>query len=229
MLADLHELVGHFEEQHVTVVSPTGVPLWYGSPSSAGFSGSSSSCSASPTSPNPHPFPTLTSAFTPVMTSGSRDPGAYLAQNCLSKEEEHVFDTMLHSEVYEHAPASVVPQHTMTHENASTSYDNGNYDNVSYDKLGYTGYDTTAGIAGTAGTAASATTGDVPADSPTHVHPATIAPTPVHARPPTLSIITDAEPERTSGGERRKKGRRERVHKCPHEGCVKVRAGVCCA
>lgn len=205
MLADLHELVGHFEEQHVTVVSPTGMPLWCGSPSSAGASGSSSG-SASPASPyaQSHPFPTLTSAFTPVMTSGSRDPGAYLAQNCLAKEEERVFDTMLHSEAYD-APASVVPQYTIR--------DTANY---------RTAHDTTHDISS-----------NVPANPPaTHVHLPTIAPTPIHARPPTLSIITDTERRGRTWGEKRKKKRGEGKHQCPHEGCIKASGlflSLCCA
>ena len=200
-LADLHELVGHFEEQHVTVVGPAGVPFGRGSPPPL----SSSSGSASPCTPHAFPmltsgFPPRESAFAPVMTSGSRDPGGYLAQNCLAKEEEHVFDTMVHSEVYDHASSGgVVPEDTMSYEN--------------------TNYETCYENAGT-----SRRQEDAAGDSAvplTHVYLPTVAPTPVHARPPTLSIVT--EPERTSWGERRKKGRRERMHKCPHEGCIKVR------
>ncbi|KAF8591192.1 hypothetical protein K439DRAFT_1066172 [Ramaria rubella] len=275
-LADLHELVSHFEENHVTVISPDGAPVPPPSPISPSDASSASSALASPrtpyttTPPPPNPFPTLTSAFTPresafppVTTSSSRahayTRGMYPVRE---EEEEHVFDTMLHREVYDSNPGAVAhPQQPLTC-----------HPQICVPPAQF--------FPAPARCAPPQYTTSYPSHSPrehvapTHVYPPTIAPTPVYARHPNLSIITDihiqseAEPEAEDEPElaplkpakrrkgenstswaseeegrergrdallslpqgkaqthrRRKKasaGTREKIHKCPHAGCIK--------
>jgi len=260
-IADLHELVSHFEEHHVTVVSADGVPVPPSAlPDSPTDSPSpqtaSSSALESPrssyanTPPPPNLFPTLTSAFQPresafasVTTSPSRDP--YLGDSYnrgkpsdhLAKEEQYVFDAMLHSEAYDcnavvgmQAPLDLPHQFTFCAP-PSQLFSTANRQPPHFVPHHSTSYPSQPGY------------------SLPYSRPPTLAPTPVYARPPTLSIITDfqapeqpkavkklkgentswvsaSESEESLPARRRKAPAtkqltREKAYRCPHQGCIK--------
>ncbi|KAF8576939.1 hypothetical protein K439DRAFT_1664436 [Ramaria rubella] len=270
-------LVSHFEENHVTNISPDGAPVPPLSPISPCDAYSASSALTSPGTPymstpmSPDPFPTLTSPFTlrkstfPPVTTFSSHAHAHthrISPVC-KKEEEHVLDTMLPHGVYDSNPGAVAhPQQPLTcHPQiyvppahlflAPARCAPPHY------TTSYPSYSLREHVA------------------PTHVYPPSIAPTPVYARHPNLSITTDihiqleAEPKaedepglvplkpaKRQEGEnstslaseegvcergrdvllglpqgkaqthwRRTKastGMREKIHKCPHAGCIKL-------
>lgn len=223
-LADLHELVSHFEETHVTVLSPDGAPLSPDSDSLASPQTASSSALESPRStcatppPPPNLFPTLTaafqpreSAFEPVTTSPSREACAWVAPLHLAKEEQYVFDTMLRSEAYDCNAAgglqAALGADALRLPPAQMHYPS------------------------------SVVPGQTTGHGSGHGLPPTLAPTPVYARPPMLSILTEGQgsaqgKKRNADGNscvsaadaispRRRKGAlhkppiREKTHKCP--------------
>jgi len=206
---------------------------------------------ASP-SPKSNLFPTLTSAYTPSETRegesafasvtvateeydyGDNTAKDYTAIHAQSHVQNHAqnlpteqrilglsFDTLLHPSAYATpaslppaTPASVVPEHTIYATNplpSSTAFDSPR-------------------------SSVSANTATTDA-APISMDPQPIAPTPIYARHPSLSIITDLPSisnqkfrttDHNSNSKRRRaastKGtsrQREKTHKCPRPKCIK--------
>ncbi|KIJ51522.1 hypothetical protein M422DRAFT_244683 [Sphaerobolus stellatus SS14] len=251
-LADMHELVAHFEDCHVMVEGATILhssarePI---SPATASSSTLESPRSAySPTPPPPNPFPTLTAAFTPpesafapvyVKTPPSSEQsysGYPYTGNAygsfIQPEGQYIVDGVS----YDHTPVPSLPLTIHPQDSIPATHYFSNDSNQ------------------TACVPPSHTLAEYP-DPPSNAmangYPPTLAPTPVYARHPNLSIITDLPPElsdpiekpsgetsatwatESDGDEklphtrRRKKAPsakhhgREKTHKCPHAGCVK--------
>ncbi|KAF8518238.1 hypothetical protein JB92DRAFT_2903939 [Gautieria morchelliformis] len=250
-LADLHELLGHFEEHHVTVMGPggsVGLPLYkhepyqlgdpYPSsaltPQSSNTSSAASSALPSPispyTPPSPNRFPTLTSAFVPRPSDADDDSalaesdsttigregesafapvtvalsgalglvpnyGDYLSKSYLAKEDasskeylpESPLDERDTDKHKEHRPTQYLEgkrKHALdTLLNADT-----------YDYVASPSTSVSASVVPRCTVYEAESTDSTPANpasasnSP-HTYP--LAPTPVYARHPNLSIITD--------------------------------------
>lgn len=250
----MHELVAHFEEYHVTV---EGAPPMQDiatepiSPATASSSTLESPRSVYSPSPPPHNlFPTLTSAFTPPESafasvyvkapfSSDQTYTGYTycgnAYGSFVQPEGHcIVDgaTCVRTPVpsYHPMPLASQPQESVPSAphlpaDAPVSCVIPSHTMAEYP--------------------------DPPSNALAHDYPPTIAPTPVYARHPNLSIITDLPPEesdppeepseengaplppdsegedRATHARRRKKVHgsrhqaREKAYKCPHAGCVK--------
>ena len=246
------------------VRTPTDEPCSAVTPQSSSSNSAPSSASSSSLnspvspymspSPNMNRFPTLTSAFTPsetrecesafasvtIATEGYDFSGGaakdYLAQNQRQNyaqnfsNEQHVlglsFDTLLHPSAYTISAsltpatsASVVPEHTIYATNPLSSSTTDSPRSAASTKMAKA---------------------DAAASS---MNSQPIAPTPIYARHPSLSIITDLSSvstpnynqngrhaDRNSNSKKRRlaptKGtstrQREKTHKCPRPGCIKV-------
>ncbi|KAF8525895.1 hypothetical protein BU17DRAFT_62451 [Hysterangium stoloniferum] len=200
-LADMHELVRHFEEHHVTIDAiPSSLDTMPDliSPETASSSTLETHRSTYTATPPPDLFPTLTapftpreSAFSPVHVSSSShsdsniQSGAYMPSSYAAYANKDGFGARLYSEGCDPAPRSIMgkssprvqiclpPSHLIADTPPAAAYETQPYP-------------------------------DPPANIIPHAYPPTIAPIPIYARHPNLSIITDLPIELGKGAKGRK-------------------------
>ncbi|GJJ08338.1 hypothetical protein Clacol_002549 [Clathrus columnatus] len=204
-LNDLHELVGHFEEYHAQASSSFPELLsQLGSPASPVIESPASACPSTPSPPNP--FPTLTAPFTPSATAFPKsmqpDVPTYPYRgypNEVMSVDRSYSEFILNDERKTQSrslwPSSAPYVNTTTtnttDNNSSARNIQSSYKNPPLNSQGPI-RETRINSDMTSHATCHQISVSAQDDTPkSHSFPPTIAPTPIYARHPNLSIITD--------------------------------------